>query len=80
VGTKAQAKRKKHRPKPVTLADVDAFLASPVARHYYTFSESNVKRQLVRMLFYLRTEVDQLQRQVNAHQGEATPWAKRVSR
>jgi hypothetical protein len=77
---KAQAKRKKRRQKPVTLAEVDAFLASPVARHYFTFSESNIKRQAVRMLFYLRAEVDRLQRQLATQQGESPQWAQRVSR
>jgi hypothetical protein len=76
---RAQAKRKKRRPKPVTMADVDAFLASPVARHYFSFSESNIKRQAVRMLFYLRAEVDRLQRQVATQQGESPQWVQRVS-
>lgn len=58
----AQVKRKRRRPKPVTMAEVDEFLTSPVAGHYYAFSESNVKRRLVRMLFFLRAEVDRLQR------------------
>lgn len=44
------------------MAEVDEFLTSPVAGHYYAFSESNVKRRLVRMLFFLRAEVDRLQR------------------
>jgi hypothetical protein len=75
-----QAKRKRRRPKPVTLAEVDAFLASPIAGHYFMFSESNVKRRLVRMLFYLRAEVDRLQRQVSVQEGEEPQWVERVSR
>jgi hypothetical protein len=75
---KAQAKRKRRRPKPVTLAEVDEFLSSPVARHYVAFSESNVKRRLVRMLFFLRAEVDRLEHQASDRQGE-TQWVERVS-
>ena len=76
----AQAKRKKRRPQPLTLADVDAFLASPVARHYHSFGESNVKRRLIRMLFFLRTEVDRLQAQLPVQAHVAPPWVQRVSR
>ena len=82
----AQGKRKKRRQKkPVTLAEVDAFLASPVAKHYYSFSESNVKRRLIRMLFYLRAEVDRLQCQVTTQgdgpQKDADPqWVQRVAK
>jgi hypothetical protein len=75
-----QAKRKKRRQTPVTVAEVDAFLASPVARHYYTFSDSNVKRRLIRMLFFLRAEVDRLQRQLPPQEADTAQWAQRVSR
>jgi hypothetical protein len=75
-----QVKRKKRRPKPVTLAEVDEFLASPIAGHYFAFSESNVKRRLVRMLFYLRAEVDRLQRQAGSQEGDGPQWVERVSR
>lgn len=75
----AQAKRKKRRSKPITLEEVDSFLASPVARHYFTFSDSNVKRRLIRMLFFLRAEVDRLQRQVGEPEADTTQWVKRVS-
>ncbi len=64
----------------MTLAEVDEFLSSPVAGHYYSFGESNVKRRLIRMLFYLRAEVDRLQRQVDVQQGNPTQWAQRVSK
>jgi hypothetical protein len=77
---KAQAKRKRRQPKPMTLAEVDGFLSSPVARHYYAFSDSNVKRQLVRMLFYLRAEVDRLQRQGAVPSDTPAQWVKRVVR
>jgi hypothetical protein len=82
---KAQAKGKKRRPNPVTMAEVDQFLGSPVARHYFTFSESNVKRRLIRMLVFLRTEVDRLQHQATAPESgpqEAVirQWAQRVSK
>ena len=80
MGQPAQAKRKKRRSPPMTLAEVDAFLASPVARHYFTFADSNVKRRLVRMLFYLRAEVDRLQRRVEAPEGGSARWAERVSK
>jgi hypothetical protein len=79
VGRQAQAKRKRRRPRPVTLAEVDAFLASPVARHYFAFSESNVKRRLVRMLFYLRTEVERLQHHLPDSEAGASPWVERVT-
>jgi hypothetical protein len=75
---KAQAKRKKRRPRPVTLAEVDEFLTSPVARHYVAFSDSNVKRRLVRMLFFLRAEVDRLERQARDQQG-GKQWVDRVA-
>jgi hypothetical protein len=75
----AQAKRKKRRARPVTIAEVDGFLASPVARHYYTFADSNVKRRLIRMLFFLRAEVDRLQRQAASQESEALAWTQRVS-
>jgi hypothetical protein len=64
----------------MTLAEVDAFLTSPVAGHYYSFSDSNVKRRLIRMLFFLRAEVDRLQRQVEATEGGTPGWAQRVAR
>ena len=76
----AQAKRKKRPSKPVTLAEVDAFLTSPVARHYHSFAESNVKRRLIRMLFYLRTEVERLQRQIGVQEGTEPQWVQRVSK
>jgi hypothetical protein len=75
-----QAKRKKRRPKPVTLAEVDEFMASPVAGHYYSFSESNVKRRLIRMMFFLRAEVDRLQRQIDVPADDSLQWRNRVSR
>jgi hypothetical protein len=75
----AQAKRKKRRSKPITLEEVDEFLASPIARHYFTFSDSNVKRRLIRMLFFLRAEVDRLQRQVGEPEADAPQWVERVS-
>ncbi len=76
----AQAKRKKRRDKPVTLADVDEFLSSPVAGHYYSFSDSNVKRRLIRMMFFLRAEVDRLQRQIDVQAEDSLQWRDRVSR
>jgi len=81
----AQVKRKKRRQKPVTLAEVDAFLASPVAGHYYSFSDSNVKRRLIRMLFYLRAEVDRLQSQVTIQadgpqEASNSQWVERVAK
>jgi hypothetical protein len=75
-----QAKRKKRRSPPVTLAEVDGFLASPVARHYFTFSDSNVKRRLVRMLFFLRTEVERLQREAGVAAQADLGWVQRTSR
>jgi hypothetical protein len=62
----------------VTLAEVDAFLASPVAGHYYSFSDSNVKRRLIRMLVFLRAELERLQCQAAAGPGEAPRWVERV--
>ena len=76
----AQAKRKKWPSQPMTLAEVDTFLSSPVAGHYYNFSDSNVKRRLIRMLFYLRAEVDRLQRRVEAAEGGTARWVERVSK
>ncbi len=64
MDAKRKDRRKRSRPrgpqKPVTLADVDRFLDSPVARRYYAFSDSNVKRQVIRMLLFLREEVHRL--------------------
>ncbi len=80
MGRQAQAKRKRRKPPPVTLAEVDAFLASPVARHYFAFSESNVKRRLVRMLFFLRTEVERLQGAGGGPESAPVPWVERVSK
>lgn len=77
---KVQAKRKRRRPRPVTLAEVDQFLASPIAGHYFSFSDSNVKRRLIRMLFFLRAQVDHLQRQLDAEAEKARPWTQRVSK
>ncbi len=51
-----------------------------MARHYYTFSDSNVKRRLVRMLFFLRAEVDRLRPQGATADGDRPPWVERVSR
>jgi hypothetical protein len=69
----------------MTLAEVDAFLGSPVAGHYYSFSESNVKRRLIRMLAFLRMEVERLQHQLPAQeeQPQQTParqWAERIAK
>ncbi|MBV8458608.1 MAG: hypothetical protein JO122_18570 [Acetobacteraceae bacterium] len=58
---------------------MDAFLASPVARHYFAFSESNVKRRLIRMLFFLRAEVERLERRCRPQDGD-THWMDRVTR
>lgn len=75
----AQAKRKKRRSKPITLEEVDAFLASPIARHYFAFSESNVKRRLIRMLFFLRAEVERLKHKEAEQEANAPQWVERVS-
>jgi hypothetical protein len=62
----------------VTLEEVDAFLASPVAGHYYSFSESNVKRRLIRMLFFLRAELDRHQRQPLPQEWSTPQWVDKV--
>ena len=66
---------KRKRP-PVTLADVDAFLASPVARRWYAFSDSNVKRFTIRALWFLREEVERTAPAASAER----PWTQRVRR
>ena len=75
-------RRRRRREPPITRADVTRFLESPVARRYYAFAESNVKRQLVRMLLFLSNEVERLEcKQDQRAQGQVKPvaWVKRVS-
>ena len=74
-------RKRPRREKPVTLAAVDHFLDSPVARRYYAFSDSNVKRQVIRMLLFLREEVDRRgpQQETGPEQeGTEKKWVKRV--
>jgi len=79
-------KPKRRTQTPITIEDVDRFLDSPVARRYHSFSDSNVKRQVVRMLLFLREEVDRLERQAVGEKGTATParaapgWVERVAK
>ncbi len=74
-------RRRRRRELPITRADVTRFLESPVARRYYAFSESNVKRQLVRMLLFLSNEVERLESKRDSWRGAGkteTPWIDRV--
>ncbi len=80
-------KKPKRRPqRPVTLQEVDCFLDSPVARRCYAFSDSNVKRGMVRMLLFLREEVYRLQGQLAPEKEKAAAprekprWVERVLR
>ena len=58
----AMSKQRKRTPqRAVTLGDVDRFLDSPVARRYFAFSDSNVKRHIIRLLLFLREEVERLE-------------------
>jgi hypothetical protein len=78
-------KKPKRRPqRPVTIEEVDRFLDSPVARRYYAFSDSNVKRRVVSMLLFLREEVDRLEGQLAPGEERAAAaqekprWVERV--
>ena len=74
-------RRRRRRERPITRAEVTRFLDSPVARRYYAFSESNVKRQLVRMLLFLSNEVERLEREIGSRAKairESEKWVNRV--
>ena len=77
-------KPKRKAQRPVTMEEVDGFLDSPVAHRYYAFSDSNVKRRVVRMLLFLREEVDRLENRLAPEAGRAAPvrekprWVERV--
>lgn len=76
-------KPKRGPQRPVTIEEVDRFLDSPVARRYYAFSDSNVKRRVVSMLLFLREEVDRLEAQLmpgeeRAAAREKPRWVERV--
>jgi hypothetical protein len=81
-------RRKKRRaPRPrVKREEVAAFLATATARRWYAFSDSNVKRFVIRALFDLLEEMERLELQsaalrggVAAEERKVASWVGRLS-